>query len=89
MSDWHPNQIINAEGAHCGTTHCRGGMVVFLAGKAGRILEEMVGTPHAALQIYHKSSTIGVSPVRFYENNETAMADIVRCADEEKQLAAK
>jgi len=35
------------------------------------------------MQIYKASSPIRVSPVRFFESNEVAMADIQRCAAEE------
>jgi hypothetical protein len=74
MKTWHS----------CDTTHCRAGWVVHLAGEKGRALEEASSTQFAAMQIYHASSKINVSPVRFFETNEVAMADIVRCAAEEK-----
>lgn len=77
MSDWHT----------CETTHCRAGWVVHLAGEAGRALERATSTPHAALMIYHASSPIHVSPPRFYERNEKAMADIERCAAKEKEAS--
>jgi hypothetical protein len=73
MSDWHT----------CNTTHCRGGWVVVLAGEPGRKLEAASSTIFAAMQIYRASSPIRVSPVRFFEKNEVAMADIKRCAEEE------
>jgi hypothetical protein len=57
---------------------------VHLAGEAGYELERRTSTPFAAMQIYDKSSPIKVSPVRFYERNEKAMADIRKCAEEEK-----
>ena len=38
------------------------------------------------MQIYAKSSPIKVSPVRFYESNEVALADMKRCAEEEAKL---
>lgn len=76
MSSWHT----------CDTTHCRAGWVVFLAGKEGMELETKTSTEFAALQIYKASSEIKVSPVRFYEPNEVAMADINRCAEEESKL---
>ncbi len=81
MSDWHKDRSVDESGAYCGTTHCRAGWVVTLAGKEGRELEKKTSIQFAAMQIYHKSSPIQVSPVRFYENNETAMADIKRCAE--------
>lgn len=73
MGSWHT----------CDTTHCRAGWVVTLAGEAGKALEAHTSTEFAAMQIYKASSEIPVSPVRFYEDNETALADIVRCAEEE------
>ena len=85
-----PNSLNMSEWHTCDTTHCRAGWVVFLAGEAGKALEAHTSTQFAATQIYHKSSPeIHVSPVRFYEKNEKAMADIVRCAEEESKLAAK
>jgi len=73
MGDWHT----------CDTTHCRAGWVVFLAGDAGKKLEAHTSTQFAAMQIYKESSAIRVSPPRFFETNEVAMADMKRCAEEE------
>jgi hypothetical protein len=78
MSDWHT----------CDTTHCRAGWVNHIAGDAGRNLEARTTPAFAAMQIYKASSPIKVSPVRFYEDNETALADIKRCAEEEAKLLA-
>jgi hypothetical protein len=78
MSDWHT----------CETTHCRGGWVVALAGEAGKALEAFHDTPLAAYLIYKASSPLKVTFPRFYEDNATAMADIVRLAEEEKKLVA-
>ena len=79
MDSWHK----------CETTHCRAGWVVILAGEEGKALEQMTSTPFAAMQIYHKSSEIKVSPVRFYEDNKKAMNDIKKCAEEEKEISVK
>ena len=76
MGDWHD----------CGTTHCRGGWVINLAGKEGFDLEKKTSSEFAAMAIYSKSSPIKVSPVRFYEDNDVAMKDIERCAKEEAEL---
>src|SRR5690606_7033050 len=77
---------LNMESWHtCDTTHCRAGWVVHLAGSAGIELEEMTSTPFAAMQIYKASSPIRVSPTRFFESNETAMNDIERCAELERE----
>jgi hypothetical protein len=82
MDEWHADESLNGDGAYCGTTHCRAGWVVALAGKEGVELEKRTSTLHAAMMIYHKSSPeIRVSPVRFFESNEIAMADIKRCAE--------
>jgi hypothetical protein len=74
MGQWHT----------CETTHCRGGWIVTLAGPVGGALEAITNTEFAAMQIYKASSPIRVSPARFYDTDETAMADIVRCAEEER-----
>lgn len=83
MDDWHSDLNIQ-EGRHCGTTHCRAGWVVYLAGVEGRRLEEATLTEFAAKQIYKASSKIRVSPNQFYTTDEKAMADIVRCAELER-----
>jgi len=74
MDSWHT----------CETTHCRAGWVVTLAGAEGKALEKETNTEFAAMMIYKESSPIRVSPVRFYESNETAMSDITRCAELER-----
>ena len=76
MGDWHT----------CETTHCRGGWVVHLAGAGGYAYAKETSTEFAAMQIYKASSPIKVSPTRFFESNDVAMADIIRCAEEEKKL---
>jgi hypothetical protein len=86
MESWHKDSAINEAGEYCGTTHCRAGWVVALAGKAGRELELKTSTLFAAMQIYKASSDIRVSPTRFFESNAVAMADIKRCAEEEEAI---
>jgi len=76
MEEWHS----------CDTTHCRAGWVVHLAGPAGYELEKKTSTEFAAKQIYRASSPIPVSPTRFYEHADKALADIQRCAEEESKL---
>ncbi len=89
MSDWHKSIEINEAGVYCGTTHCRAGWVVALAGKEGIELEQKTSTVFAAMMIYKESSNIRVSPTRFYENNEKAMEDMVLCAQKEVELISK
>lgn len=76
MRDWHT----------CETTHCRAGWIVTLAGKEGKELEDKTSPLFAAMQIYKASSTIRVSPSKFFDKNEQAMEDIKRCAEEESKL---
>ena len=77
MSTWHEG------GNVCGTTHCRAGWVIVLAGDAGRTLEWVYGTPAAAALIYIASDPkIGKMP-DFYCDNETALADMKERAEKE------
>ena len=69
MSDWH-----------CETTHCRAGWAVTLAGKAGKTLEDEIGTANAAYLIYAASDPRRPVP-DFYASDEDALADIKRCAE--------
>jgi hypothetical protein len=79
MGDWHT----------CDTTHCRGGWAVHLAGEQGKKLEQATSTLFAAMMIYKASSKIKVAPTKFFLNNEESMADMKRCAEEEKLLTPK
>ncbi len=72
MSNWH----------QCGTTHCRGGWVVTLAGEAGKALEDFHNPELAAMLIYYESG-YHINPARFYDSNEVALADMKRLAEEE------
>jgi hypothetical protein len=72
MATWHS----------CGTTHCRGGWVVFLAGEAGAALENFYNTELAAMMIYDGSDpTFKINPCRFYDDNEAALADMKKLAE--------
>jgi hypothetical protein len=72
MGRWHT----------CGTTHCRAGWVVHLAGEAGYALERFHDTALAAQLIYRESNpALPVSPTRFYEKNDVALADMKRMAE--------
>ena len=85
MDTWHTNEKIE-DGAHCGTTHCRAGWIVTLAGKEGRDLEVQTSTLFAAMQINKVSSEIRISPKSFYLNNDLAMKEIEEFAQKEKDL---
>ena len=64
----------------CGTTHCRGGWAVHLAGESGYALEKFHGTLLAAQLIYRESG-YPISPCRFFDSNEDALADMKRLAE--------
>ena len=61
---------------HCGTTHCRAGWVVTLAGEAGRELEEKIGTSAAAALIYMASDPDLEQIPNWTASDEDALADI-------------
>ena len=69
MGTWHT----------CGTTHCRAGWVVHLAGEAGYALERFHNTALAAQLIYRESGA-PINPGRFYETDDEAMADMQAAA---------
>jgi hypothetical protein len=63
---------------HCGTTHCRAGWAITLAGEAGAKLETAVGSAAAGRYIYEAST--GRPAPDFYATTKSALADIARCA---------
>ena len=65
---------------HCGTTHCRAGWPVKLAGKAGKALEKRFGTGTAGALIY-AASRPGMPVPNFYATNADALADLRKCAE--------
>ena len=70
MASWHT----------CETTHCRAGWVVVLAGKAGKDLEEILGTNTAAALICQVSDPKLKFIPDWYASTEKALADIARLA---------
>ena len=72
MENWHSS---------CGTTHCRAGWVVALAGEKGRELEAKVMTEAAAALIYMASDPDLEQIPDFYADNEDALADIQAMAE--------
>ena len=77
MDTWH---------AACGTSHCRAGWVVTLAGDEGRALESEVGTAAAAALIYFESDPGMTQVPNFYCDNEEALADMTRLAGLESNI---
>jgi hypothetical protein len=81
MSTWHANS--------CGTTHCRAGWVVYLAGPAGVALEKKMGTATAAALIYIKNDPHLEKVPEFYTHNEAALADMQKLAEAEAEAKAE
>jgi hypothetical protein len=80
MDAWHP----------CGTTRCRAGWVVHLAGDAGYALERFHNTALAAQLIYDASDPdYRINPCRFYDGNADALADMKRLAEPATALGAE
>src|SRR6185437_12847560 len=67
----------------CGTTHCRAGSAIHLAGAAGYALEKRLGSAEDAGRAIYLAST-GRAPY-FYASNDAALADIRRCAAEDAE----
>lgn len=77
MSDWHT----------CDTTHCIAGWAVSIAGEAGRVAENLLGTSAAGALIINESCPYLEGEVPdFHADNETGMAFIKECAEKEKEL---
>jgi uncharacterized protein YjbI with pentapeptide repeats len=72
MRSWHSS---------CGTTHCRAGWAIHLAGEKGKALEDRVGPQMAGTLIY-QASRPGKPAPWFFGPDEKAMADISKCAAE-------
>ena len=70
MGKWHT----------CGTTHCIGGWVSHLAGKAGKTLEDKIGMPGTATLILKKS---GSKIPNYWASNEDAMQFVEKMAKAE------
>ncbi|MGH7057982.1 MAG: hypothetical protein ACREFZ_08890 [Acetobacteraceae bacterium] len=67
---------------HCGTTHCRAGLIVTLAGEAGAKLARFHNTELAARLIY-RASGYAIHPARFYDGNQAALDDMRKLAEGE------
>lgn len=77
MDSWHGKYNVSAN--PCGTTHCRAGWAIMLAGKVGFHLENMLGADAAGTLIY-LASRPGEAVPDFYDHTIDAMADIRECA---------
>jgi uncharacterized protein YjbI with pentapeptide repeats len=77
MYTWH-----GSPGYWCGTTHCRAGWAIHLAGAKGKELEDKYGAQIAGMLIYIASRP-GPAPW-FFDTTENALADIRKCAAEQQ-----
>jgi hypothetical protein len=64
---------------HCGTTHCRAGWAIHLAGEAGYELKRLIGPLEAGAAIYRRSRP-GKRIPNFFAPRQAALEDIRRCA---------
>ncbi len=65
----------------CGTTHCRAGWVVVLAGDEGKALEDSIGPAAAASLIYLASDPTLEKLPSFSCSNDEALEDMKRLAE--------
>ena len=70
MDAWHT----------CGTTHCRAGWAVRLAGDAGYALERFHGSLLAG-QLIYRASGYAINPGRFFDSDDDALADMKRLSE--------
>ncbi len=75
MGSWHGNEA-------CGTTHCRAGWAIHLAGDAGYALEAKTSSQMAGAMIY-RASRPGKPAPWFFDTTENALADLRKCAAEQ------
>lgn len=78
MGGWHEN---------CGTTHCRAGWAITLAGPEGMMMEKILGSAAAGTLIY-AASRPGKPIPDFYASNDDALASIRADAEEAKAARA-
>jgi hypothetical protein len=81
MTSWH-----GLDDHWCGTTHCRAGWAIHLAGEKGKALQDKYGPQRAGAMIY-RASRPGVPAPWFFAPTDKAMDDIKKCAAE--QCASK
>jgi len=78
----HPEALSMATW-HCGTTHCRAGWIVTLAGEEGEALEREIGTNAAAalISLASEAQTFQTEAMfDFYAEDQRALNDIRRLA---------
>ena len=73
MAAWHGQPDAQEDG--CGTTHCRAGWAIALAGEAGRVLEDIYGPQVAGALIYAASRPDKPVP-DFFASTAIAMESI-------------
>ena len=72
---------LNMGNSHtCGTTHCRAGWAVHLAGDAGYALERFHG-PLLAGQLIYRESGSPINPCRFFDSDAVALEDMRKRAE--------
>jgi hypothetical protein len=86
MSTWHSGNDGTQPNGACGTTHCRAGWAIHLAGAPGYALEKAMGPSVAgALIIARSCPYLEVTP-DFMASNEDALDNIRACAAKEAEV---
>ena len=78
MDAWHTRK----------TTHCVAGWATTLGGRAGKRLQDLLGTPEAAELMFRESAT-GLHPDFFSDSNEVAKEELRSLAAAEESLASE
>jgi len=75
----HPD-LFDMSTWHCGTTYCRGGWAITLAGEAGKDLVRQVSSPATAATLIYAASRPNKPVPDFFTTTAAAIADIRACA---------
>lgn len=75
MGSWHGDEEVTEEN-WCGTTHCRAGYAICLAGKPGFALERELNNSEAAGQMIYAVSRPDEPLPDFYAGNDETMDDL-------------
>jgi hypothetical protein len=81
MSAWH------GDGGWCGTTHCRAGWAIHFGGEKGKALQDKLG-PNVAGTLIYEASRPGRPAPWFFDSTEGALADLRKCAKEQRGESA-
>lgn len=85
MSSWHGFADPKGDALRCGTSHCRAGWAIALAGKLGEELEYAFGSLVAGMLIFAKSCPRETNRPDFFCTEEAAIQQIREAAAREQE----